>query len=63
MKDLKEMYMERADQLAMQIYDKEFYDLTKEQQDKLYGVAESDVVNGLADYADCLRKAEKENCS
>ena len=63
MKDLKEMYMDRADELAMMIYDKEFYDLTKEQQGKLWVVAESHVVNEMVDRADCLRKAEKENCS
>ena len=58
--DLREMYIERADELAMQIYDKEFYDLTEKQQDKLWVAAELDVVNGIADHADNLRKTEKE---
>ncbi len=58
--DLKEMYMERADELAMELYDKEFYELTESQRDTLYAKAEMDVVDGCADHADFLRKADKE---
>jgi len=58
--DLKEMYCERADELAMELYDKEFYDLPKNLQDKVWLMAEQGVVDGLADHADMLRKAQKE---
>lgn len=58
--DLKEMYMNRADELADELYGKEFYELTESQRDTLYAQAEQDVVDGVADHADMLRKAQKE---
>ena len=59
--DLKEMYCERADELAMELYDKEFYDLPKNLQDKVWLMAERGVVNDCADHADTLRKAKRES--
>ena len=58
--DLKEMYCERSEELAMEIYDKEFYDLTQDQQIEVWQKAERDVVDGIADHADNLKKASKE---
>ena len=58
---LKEMYAERADELAMKLYNIEFYELTEAQKDEVYVRAEQDVVDRLAYHADFLRKAQKEN--
>ena len=58
--DLKEMYMERAEDIAFEKYEKEFHYLTKDQQSEVWLMAERDVVDGMADYADNLRKAQKE---
>jgi len=57
---MKEQIIERADELAMEIYDKEFYNLTSSEQDKIFKKAERDVVDNYADHADSLRKAKKE---
>ena len=59
--DLKEMYCERADELAEQIYGKEFYDLPDDIQDKVWLMAERGVVEDCADYADFLRDKSKDD--
>ena len=56
--DLKEMYCERADELAMELYDKEFYDLPRDTQDKVWLMAERGVVEDCYDRADIMRKGE-----
>lgn len=56
--DLKEMYIERADELAMELYDKEFYDLSSELQDKVWRQAERGVVDDCFDRADMMRKEQ-----
>ena len=55
--DLKEMYMERAEELAMKLYGVEFYELGSGKQDLVWKQAEEDVINNCADQADNLRKA------
>ena len=52
---MKEQIIERADELAIEIYDKEFYYLTSEQQDKIFRWAEQDVVEGYFVQADRLK--------
>ena len=56
--DLKEMYCERADELAWEVYGKEFYELTQEQQDEIYVRAERGVVEDCYNRADMMRKGE-----
>jgi hypothetical protein len=57
---MKEQYMEAANEIAWEIFEKEFYDLTKDQQDKVWSMAERNVVDNLAGRADHLRKEKKE---
>ena len=45
--DIKEQYSIRAEELAYERFGKEFYDLTDEQQLKVYGDAEQDVWDDL----------------
>jgi len=54
--DLKEMYCERADEIAMELYNQEFYDLPSDMQEKVWRMAESGVVEGCYDRADMMRK-------
>jgi len=54
------MYMEQAEELAMIIHNKEFCDLTKDQQERVWLQAEQSVVDNMADHADNLRKSSKE---
>ena len=61
--DFKEMYMERADEIAFEEYGEEFCYLTKEQQDKVWLQAERGVVEDCYDHADNLRKAAREQWS
>ena len=58
--DMKEMYMEQANELAFEIYGKEFYELNNKQQDEIYIMAERNVVDNLSSHADFLRKQVKE---
>lgn len=54
--DLKEMYCERADEIAWELYDKEFYDLSRDLQDKVWLMAERGVVEDCYDYADSIKE-------
>jgi hypothetical protein len=56
----KEEYCEQANELAYEMYGKEFHELSKALQDKVWGMAEGTVVNNMADQADFLRKQAKE---
>ena len=60
MMDLKEMYQERAEEISMEKYDCEFYDLSQERQLDVYLQAERGVVDEVVDHADNLRKSQKE---
>jgi len=51
---MKEQIIERADELAEEVYDKEFYDLTDKQQDEIFLRAESEVVEGYFEEAEGL---------
>jgi len=61
MMDLKERYMEQAEELAWKIHQKEFHYLTKDQQERVWLMAERDVTDWIVDQADNLGKALKEN--
>ena len=58
--DLKEMYCERAEEIAWDLYSKEFHYLSKDLQDKVWLMAERGVVENCYDHADNLRKQDKE---
>jgi len=51
---MKDQIIERADELAMEIYDKEFYDLTEDQKDKIFKQAEEDVIDNFVGQAERL---------
>lgn len=55
MMDLREMYYQRADELAEELYSKEFYELSMELQNEVWLMAERDVIDDCADYADMRR--------
>ncbi|MEA2036167.1 MAG: hypothetical protein U9O94_01560 [Nanoarchaeota archaeon] len=57
--DLKEMYCERAEEIAGEVYGKEFTRLTPELQDKVWRMAERGVVENCYDHADFLRKSKR----
>jgi len=57
--DYKEAIQERADELAMEKYDKEFYDLDKELQFKVYQQATEDYADDLASQIDSMKDREK----
>ena len=59
--DMKELYAERADEISWNKYNKDFYDLTDDQQHEVWVEAETDVASGSCDHADSLRKASREN--
>jgi hypothetical protein len=50
-----------AEELAVQLYDKDFYDLDLDTRMAVYGQAQVQYVERLCDRADYLRKAAKEN--
>ena len=54
--DLKEMYCERAEEIAEEVYGKEFTRLTPELQDKVWRMAETGVMEDCYDRADMMRK-------
>jgi len=60
--DLKEMYMKRAEEISMELHGVEFYNLKEPMKSLVYEQAERDVIDGVTDHADFLRKASKENC-
>lgn len=49
-----------AEELAMEYFESDFYDLPQELQLKVYQAAMSEHWNKLADQADYLRKRERE---
>lgn len=51
----------RAEELAFELYNKDFYDLDTETQYRVYERAMHSWSDSLADRADYLRKAEREN--
>ncbi|MDO9530368.1 MAG: hypothetical protein Q7J27_14590 [Syntrophales bacterium] len=57
---MKDLYREKADELADEEYEKEFYELPQNIQDEVHERAMNEVNDGLCDYADNLRKAKKE---
>ena len=58
--DLKEMYMDRAEEISMELHGVEFYNLQEPVKSLVWEQAERDVIDGAADHADFLRKQEKE---
>ena len=56
--DLKEMYCERAEEIAEEVYGKEFTRLPSELQDKVWLMAERGVVEDCYDHADMMRKQD-----
>jgi hypothetical protein len=56
MLDLKCKYQERAKELSYEQFNKGFYDLTEEQQYRIFLQAEEYVHDELYDEADILRK-------
>ena len=58
--DLKEMYMDRAEEIALETYGMEFYNLDSWRQQRVYEQAERDVIDGLADHADNLVESNKD---
>jgi hypothetical protein len=49
-----------AEELAQEKYEKEFYDLTSDQQYEVYTLANQHYIERLCDRADYLRKAQRE---
>jgi len=49
-----------AEEMAEELYEKEFYDLTNDQQYEVFLKAERRYVDRMADHADYLRKRERE---
>lgn len=58
MYDYKYAIQSRADELAQERYGKDFYDLTDEQQYKLFTEAEESEGDALSARADLLRDSE-----
>jgi hypothetical protein len=61
MTDAKEAILELAEKLAMERHGKEFYDLRPGSQRMVYDDALEEYNNLMADRADRLRKAQREN--
>ena len=55
----KEMIQEHADELASQEYDKDFYDLTDEQQDEIYKKAQEMANDDFASQIDAMKEKRK----
>jgi len=56
MLDLKDKYMERAEELAYELYGKFFYDLSEKQRSDIWSRAEQDVHDKLADEAEAIEE-------
>jgi len=55
----KDEIQERADELAFERYDKDFYDLTEEQRDKVYEYDQNSWTNHYASLADSMAEERK----
>ena len=58
MADLKDMYQEKAEELAQEEYKTDFYDLPEDTQMAVYNLAMGLVTDRLMDEADLRRKEE-----
>lgn len=56
---MKELATSKADEIALDIYDREYYLLTTEQQDKVWKLAEEAGQDWLATQIDKIRKREE----
>ncbi len=52
MRDYKDRIQARADQLAFERYEKDFYDLPEAQRDAIYTEANRDVIESMTSAAD-----------
>jgi len=59
--DLKAMYQRRADELAQERFGKDFYDLTEEQQYKIFGDAEIEIMEEQLENAKRWRQELEKN--
>lgn len=56
---MKEIIINKADEIALRDYGKDFYELTKEQQDEVWKLAEQEGADYLASLADAERERRK----
>ena len=60
MKDIRDLYLQRAEQLAEMTYDTDFYSLSKARQYEVYQLAEQDVNSDIVDEADFRRECHED---
>ncbi len=60
MKEMKDWIRERADEIAGEEYDKDFYDLSAEMQDIVYSRAMDDYVDYYSAYCDSVYERMKD---
>jgi len=60
---MKDLIIDKADKLALEKYDCEFYELTAEQQDEVWKLARQEANDYLASLADAERERRKYNGS
>lgn len=58
-KDYKDWIQERADDLAVEYYNKDYYDLTDEEQQEIYELAEGDYKDAYASYCDYVYETQR----
>ena len=58
---MKELICDKADQIALDKYDREYYLLSTEQQDEVWALAEQAAIDYLASLADAERERRKYN--
>lgn len=58
---MKELLCDKADQIALDKYDREYYLLTTEQQDEVWALAQQAASDYLASLADAERERRKYN--
>ena len=58
--DYKMLVSERADEIAYGKFNKEFYELSLEDQDRIFERALKDTQDFVADFADILRDQKRE---
>lgn len=56
---MKELLQGKADEIALELYQREFYELADEQQDEVWNLAEQAVQDYLASLADAQKERRK----